>query len=153
MPRNTLRPRKPRTGAVELTLMRPAAGRPEPPTDLDPDEAQIWVDVIDSLPSHWIDPAGQLLLRGIVAQAAIARRQEARLRRLQAGSNDDADADGLAIAQPPASSRTPPSRPRASPRSRALSITKRLYRARGCPGSKSCRCCPSWRIVQCSLAL
>jgi hypothetical protein len=98
MPRNTLRPRKPRIGSVELTPMLPAAGRPEPPADLDPDEAQIWVDVIDSLPSHWIDPAGQLLLRGIVAQAAIARRQEARLRRLQAGSNDDADADGLAIA-------------------------------------------------------
>src|SRR5258708_17438898 len=98
MPRNTLRPRKPRTGAVELTLMRPTAGRPEPPTDLDPDEARIWNDVIDSLPAHWMDRPGQLLLRGIVAQVAIARRQEARLRRLQAGSNDDADADGLAIA-------------------------------------------------------
>jgi hypothetical protein len=65
---------------------------------LDADEAQAWVDIVDSLPSHWIDTAGQLLLRGIVAQVAIARRQEARLRQLQAGSNDDADADGLAIA-------------------------------------------------------
>jgi hypothetical protein len=98
MPRNTLRPRKPRTGSVELTPLLPAAGRPEPPADLDPAEAQAWVDIVDASPVHWIDPAGQLLLRGIVAQVAIARRQEARLRRLQAGSNDDADADGLAIA-------------------------------------------------------
>jgi hypothetical protein len=98
MPRNTIRPRKPRTGAVELTPLLPAAGRPEPPSDLDPTEAQIWVDVVDSLPSHWIDTAGQLLLRGIVAQMAIARRLEARLRRSQAGANDDAEADGLATA-------------------------------------------------------
>ena len=98
MPRNILRPRKPRAGAVELTPMLPSAGRPEPPSDLDPIEAQAWVDIVDALPTHWIDTAGQILLRGICVQVAIAHRQEARLRRLQAGSNDDADADGLALA-------------------------------------------------------
>jgi hypothetical protein len=98
MPRNTLRPRKPRAGSVELTPLLPSAGRPEPPADLDPAEAQCWVDIVDALPAHWIDTAGQIILRGIVVQAVIARRQEARLRRLQAGSNDDADADGLALA-------------------------------------------------------
>jgi hypothetical protein len=93
-----MRPRKPRVGSVELTPLLPSAGRPQPPPDLDPAEAQAWVDVVDSLPSHWVDPAGLLLLRGIAAQMAIARRQEARLRQLQAGSSDDADADALAIA-------------------------------------------------------
>ena len=57
----------------------------------------IWRDVVDALPAHWLDPAGQLVLRRLVAQAAIAERREARLRQLRAqGKDDGEDADTLA---------------------------------------------------------
>ena len=46
---------------------------PEPPASLDSLEKQIWRDVVDALPAHWLDLAGQLVLRRLVAQAAIAR--------------------------------------------------------------------------------
>ena len=72
-------------------------GRPEPPTGLDSLEQRIWRDVVDALPAHWLDPAGQLILRRLVAQAAISERREARLRQLRAQDQDGGEeADALA---------------------------------------------------------
>ncbi len=71
--------------------MLPGKGRPAPPTALDQVEARAWNDVIDALPSQWIDAAAQMVLRRLVCQIAIAERLEARLRDL-AMTGDDPEA-------------------------------------------------------------
>jgi hypothetical protein len=54
--------------------------------------------VVDALPAHWLDTAGQIVLRRLVAQAAIAEGREARLRQLRTQDRDSGeDADALAI--------------------------------------------------------
>ena len=74
-------------------------GRPPPPPDLDLIEARIWRAVTDALPSFWVDPAGEIVLRRLCAQGAVAERREARLRQLRATGNDDGEeADELAVA-------------------------------------------------------
>ena len=75
----------PRKSASSLMVvpMVPGAGRPSPPAELDALERRIWKDAVDALPSFWLDPAGQIVLRRAVAQAAICERQEARLRLLR----------------------------------------------------------------------
>jgi len=40
-------------------------------------EARAWNDVVDALPSQWIDAAAQMVLRRLVCQIAIAERLEA----------------------------------------------------------------------------
>ena len=74
----------PRRPPPDLTIVPlvPGKGRPEPPKALDQVEARAWNDVVDALPGQWADPAGQLLLRRVAAQAAIAERLEDRLRRM-----------------------------------------------------------------------
>ena len=75
----------------------PGQGRPQPPDNLDALEKQIWRDVVDALPAQWLDLAGQLVLRRLVAQPAISERREARLRQLRAQDQDGGeDADALA---------------------------------------------------------
>ena len=71
--------------------MLPGKGRPAPPKALDQVEARAWNDVIDALPSQWIDAAAQMVLRRLVCQIAIAERLEARLRDL-AMMGDDPEA-------------------------------------------------------------
>ena len=88
-----------RKSAASLSVVPlvPGQGRPEPPASLDSLEKQIWRDVVDALPAHWLDLAGQLILRRLVAQAAISERREARLRQLRAREEDGGeDADALA---------------------------------------------------------
>lgn len=88
-----------RRSAASLSVVPlvPGQGRPEPPASLDALEKQIWRDVVDALPGGWLDPAAQLLLRRLVAQAAISERREARLRQLRAQDRDGGeDADTLA---------------------------------------------------------
>jgi hypothetical protein len=74
----------PRRSEADLSIvpLLPGKGRPEPPKALDQTEARAWNDVIDALPSHWIDAAAQIVLRRVAAQIAIAERVEARLRDL-----------------------------------------------------------------------
>jgi hypothetical protein len=83
----------PRRSAADLTIvpMLPGKGRPAPPKALDQVEARAWNDVIDALPSQWIDAAAQMVLRRLVCQIAIAERLEARLRDL-AMMGDDPEA-------------------------------------------------------------
>src|SRR5215831_874613 len=85
----------PRKAAAELAVVPlvPGRGRPEPPPDLDPLEQGVWRDVVAALPGHWIDPAGQVVLRRLVAQAAVAERQEMRLRQLRGQEQDTAPVD------------------------------------------------------------
>ena len=88
-----------RKSAASLSVVPvvPGEGRPEPPDSLDALEQQSWRDVVDALPAHWLDRAGQLILRRLVAQAAISERREARLRQLRAQDQDvGEDADALA---------------------------------------------------------
>jgi hypothetical protein len=84
----------PRKAAAELAIVPlvPGQGRPEPPPDLDPFERGVWRDVVAALPGHWIDPAGRVVLRRLAAQAAIAERQEMRLRQLRAQDADNTEA-------------------------------------------------------------
>jgi hypothetical protein len=83
----------PRRSNADLSIvpMLPGKGRPQPPKALDQTEARAWNDVIDALPGHWIDAAGQIVLRRVAAQIAIAERVEARLRDL-AMMGDDPEA-------------------------------------------------------------
>jgi hypothetical protein len=53
--------------------------------------------VVDALPSHWLDSAGQVILRRLAAQAAVSERQEFRLRQLRAQQQDD-DEEASALA-------------------------------------------------------
>jgi len=78
-----------------VPVLVPGAGRPEPPPDLDSLEQHIWREVIAALPPHWIDPAGQLILRRLTAQAAIAERLEIQLRQLRAADQDSGEAAGV----------------------------------------------------------
>ena len=81
-----------------VPVLVPGAGRPEPPADLDPLEQKVWREVIAALPPHWVDPAGQLILRRLAAQAAIAERLEMRLRQLRAEDQDSGEeASTLAV--------------------------------------------------------
>ena len=77
-----------RKSALSVVPQVPGEGRPKPPASLDALERRIWRDVVDALPAHWLDPAGQLILRRLVAQAAIAERRERRLRALRAVDQD-----------------------------------------------------------------
>ena len=112
-----------RKSAASLTVVPvlPGQGRPEPPASLDSLEKQIWRDVVDALPAHWLDPAGQLILRRLVAQAAISERREVRLRQLRAQDQDDGKDAAELAAMHGVSSKTVAyllSQLRATPRSR-----------------------------------
>ena len=80
----------PRKAAAELAVVPrvPGRGRPEPPAGLDELEQRVWREVVDALPGHWLDRAGQVILRRLVAQAAVSERQESRLRQLRAQQQD-----------------------------------------------------------------
>jgi hypothetical protein len=88
-----------RRSAASLSVVPlvPGQGRPPPPRGLDALEKRVWRDVVDALPAHWLDPAGQIILRRPCAQAAISERREARLRALRA-QDQDASEDGNALA-------------------------------------------------------
>jgi hypothetical protein len=75
--------------SISVVPLVPGAGRPNPPRHLDPIEKRVWRNVVDALPAHWLDSAGQLVLRRLVAQAAIAERREVQLRQLRADNQDD----------------------------------------------------------------
>ena len=50
----------------------PGQGRPPAPRDLDRRERRIWRAVVGALPAHWLDPAGQQVLRRLVARPSSA---------------------------------------------------------------------------------
>lgn len=72
----------PRKSAASLAVVPqlPGTGRPEPPADLDDGEKRLWREVVNSLPPHWIDAAGRIILRRLVAQAALCLSMEEQLR-------------------------------------------------------------------------
>ena len=90
--------RSPAALAVVPVLV-PGAGRPEPPPDLDPLEQRAWREVIAALPPHWVDPAGQLILKRLAAQAAIAESLEVRIRDLRVQGQDDSKEAGALAAR------------------------------------------------------
>jgi len=61
----------PRKSVASLSVVPrvPGRGPSEPPVDLDALESRIWREVVDALPGHWLDTAGQLILRRLAAQA------------------------------------------------------------------------------------
>src|SRR6516165_8079159 len=91
----------PRKSSASLAVVPrvPGRGRPEPPADLDLVEQRIWREVVDALPGHWLDSAGQLVLRRLVAQAAVSERQEVRLRQLRAQEQDGGEEAATLAAQ------------------------------------------------------
>jgi len=91
-------PRKPAAALVVVPRV-PGRGRPEPPAGLDELEQRIWREVVDALPGHWLDRAGQLVLRRLAAQAAVSERQEARLRLLRAQEQDGGEEAATLAAQ------------------------------------------------------
>ena len=91
----------PRKSVASLSVVPrvPGRGRPEPPADLDALESRIWREVVDALPGHWLDTAGQLILRRLAAQAAVSERQEARMRQLRAQDKDDDEEAAILASQ------------------------------------------------------
>ena len=91
----------PRKAAAALAVVPrvPGRGRPEPPADLDALEQRIWREVVDALPGHWLDQAGRIVLRRLTAQAAVAERQEMRLRQLRAQEQDGGEEAAVLAAQ------------------------------------------------------
>src|ERR1700683_2985668 len=82
----------PRRSAADISIvtLAPGKGRPEAPRALDPTEARAWNDVVDSLPGHWLDPAGQILLEQTAVQIAVSNALAMRLRRMrEAGDNSE----------------------------------------------------------------
>jgi hypothetical protein len=115
-----------RKSAASLSVVPvvPGQGRPEPPASLDSLEKRIWLDVVSALPPNWLDLAGQLILRRLVAQAAISERREARLRQLRAEEKDDGEDAAELAAMHSVSSKTVAyllGQLRATPRSRIVS--------------------------------
>jgi hypothetical protein len=79
-----------RKSVADLSVVPiPGAGRPPPPPHLDAIEAHIWRSVVDASPAFTIDPAAQVILRRLCAQAALLTQQEARLRQLRETRPDD----------------------------------------------------------------
>jgi hypothetical protein len=130
-------PRKPRDDDNIVRLLS-GKGRPSPPSKLSRSEQAIWRAIVDSSPDRFIDGAGQLVLRRVIAQLTIAERHEERLRRIAAAGGDleaeieiakahrattKAILDGLTAL-------------RATPRSRMASRDARNAFARSLPGPK-----------------
>src|SRR5499427_9696125 len=116
----------PRKSAASLAVVPrvPGRGRPEPPADLDSLEQRIWREVVDALPGHWLDTAGQIILRRLVAQAAVSERQEDRLRQLRAQEQDGGEEAATLAAQHGVVAKNVAyllSQLRATPRSRTVS--------------------------------
>jgi hypothetical protein len=104
--------------------MIPGQGRPKPPMRLDKLERRIWKAVVAALPAPWVDPAGQLVLRRVVCLAAIAERQERRLRELRALDQDGSEDAAALAAMHAATAKTVAyllGQLRATPRSRVVS--------------------------------
>lgn len=115
-----------RKSAASLSVVPvlPGRGRPEPPADLDELERRIWREVVDALPGHWLDTAGQVVLRRLVAQAAVSERQEDRLRQLRAQQQDGGEEAGALAVQHGVMAKNVAyllSQLRATPRSRMVS--------------------------------
>jgi hypothetical protein len=91
----------PKRSAASLSVVPvvPGRGRPKPPADLDPIEQRVWREVVGALPGHWLDTAGQLVLRRLAAQAAVSERQGAKLRRLRAEDQDDGEEAAVRASQ------------------------------------------------------
>jgi hypothetical protein len=117
------RGRKSGASLVVVSLV-PGQGRPEPPADLDAFEQRVWREVIAALPAHWVDPAGQLILRRLVAQVAVSEKWEARLRQLRAEDRDAGEDVAKLVAMHGAAAKTIAhllGQLRATPRSRMVS--------------------------------
>jgi hypothetical protein len=82
-----------RKSGTSLTVVPviPGSGRPPPPRGLDREERRLWTGIVDSLPSHWLDQAGQLILRRVVSLSASLERWEVQLRELRAGDAAGSD--------------------------------------------------------------
>ena len=117
------RGRKSGASLVVVPLV-PGQGRPEPPADLDSFEQEAWRQVVAALPAHWIDPAGQIVLRRLVAQVAASEKWELRLRQLRAEGQDTGEDVAELVAMQGAVAKTIAhllSQLRATPRSRMVS--------------------------------
>jgi hypothetical protein len=80
--------RKPK---LSLVVPVPGKGRPKPPASLDTRERKAWQAIVASLPDYWIDQAGEMVLRRLCAQVAIAEELEDELRRLRAQEAPDGE--------------------------------------------------------------
>ena len=117
------RGRKSGASLVVVPLV-PGQGRAEPPAELDTLEQRVWREVIAALPAHWVDPAGQLILRRLVAQVAVSERWEARLRQLRTEDRDAGEEVAKLVAMHGAAAKTIAhllGQLRATPRSRMVS--------------------------------
>ena len=62
--------------AAETRLHDVSGGRPAPPSDLSPEAAEIWNDVVSGMPRGWFDAGAAQLLRRVVIQTALRRIED-----------------------------------------------------------------------------
>jgi hypothetical protein len=79
----------PRRSANDSNIVRlPGRSRPAPPAKLTQAEQRAWRAIVDASPDRFIDGAGQLILRRVVAQIALAERHEQRLANIARAGGD-----------------------------------------------------------------
>ena len=77
---------------LALVAPLPGQGRPKPPQDSTASERAAWKAIVAALPDYWVDAAGEVVLKRLVAQVAVAETFEDELRRSRAqeGADDEA---------------------------------------------------------------
>ncbi len=93
------RGRKPAAASFTVVPLVPGAGRPDPPAGLDGVEKRIWTAIVGSLPDHWIDAAGeQILRRGSASvRSRTTRGQAARAAGARSDRDDEVTASSKSI--------------------------------------------------------
>ena len=67
-----------------ITGIIPGGGRPEPPEDLPPDEAEIWRTVVGAMPPNWFGPQTRGVLRRYCQYACASEPVMREVRRAKA---------------------------------------------------------------------
>jgi hypothetical protein len=91
-------PGKPPPALSSIPGSLPGTGRPEPPGSLNAAERRAWRAIVAALPDFWVDGAGELVLRRLCIQIAVAERFEQEIRRLLAEDPDNEALPSLSAA-------------------------------------------------------
>ena len=83
-----------RKSAAALSVAEPAISaksRPEPATDLEPEERLEWIQVVNSLPADWFEPFNLQLLTQYCRHAVTARRVSQLIHQMEQQEEIDLD--------------------------------------------------------------
>ena len=75
--------------AAQVVSLRPLTPRPEPPEELNEEQAQIWRQLIASMPGDWFRPECESLVVALCRHISYSRAIGARLNALNFRSEED----------------------------------------------------------------